>query len=81
MSRLERIFNSKFFLTLISILIAFVVGAIFLLAMGISPLLAYEKLISGALSTPQKPFLLHRLCDAADLYRPRGGLLVPDGRV
>lgn len=53
MSRLERIFNSKFFLTLISILIAFVVGAIFLLAMGISPLLAYEKLISGALSTPK----------------------------
>lgn len=48
MSRIEKIFNSRFFLTLLSILISFVVGAIFLLAMGISPIAAYERLITGA---------------------------------
>ena len=42
MSRIEKIFNSRFFLTLLSILISFIVGAIFLLAMGISPIAAYE---------------------------------------
>lgn len=51
MNRIERIFNSKFFLTLISIVISFLVGALFLLAMGINPLLAYQTLISGVFST------------------------------
>lgn len=48
---IEKIFNSKFFLALISILISFVVGALFLLAMGINPLLAYQTLLSGVFST------------------------------
>lgn len=51
MSKVEKIFNSKFFLTLISILISFLVGAVFLMAMGINPLLAYQTLISGVFST------------------------------
>lgn len=51
MSRIEKIFNSKFFLTFISIVISFVVGALFLAAMGISPILAYGKLLSGIFST------------------------------
>jgi len=51
MSRLEKFLNSKFILTIISILIAFVVGAIFLLAMGISPVAAYTKLYTGIFST------------------------------
>ena len=51
MSRLEKILNSKFFLTLISIIISFVVGAFFLIGMGISPVAAYGKLLSGIFST------------------------------
>ena len=51
MSRLEKIFNSRFFLTFISIVISFVVGALFLIAMGISPIVAYGKLLSGVFST------------------------------
>ena len=51
MSRFEKLMNSKFMLTIISIVIAFVVGAIFLLAMGISPVAAYAKLFTGIFST------------------------------
>ncbi len=46
---LNKILGSRFLLTLFSIVLSFVVGAIFLLAIGINPLVAYEKLITGAL--------------------------------
>lgn len=50
MRKIEKIVNSRFFLTLISIIVSFAVGALFLLAMGISPIVAYGKLLSGIFS-------------------------------
>ena len=47
MNKLQKFLNSKFFVTLISILISFVVGAFFLIIMGISPVEAYAKLFSS----------------------------------
>ena len=40
MKLIDKILQSRFFLTLISILISFAFGALFLLVMGISPLVA-----------------------------------------
>ena len=47
MNKLEKFLNSKFLVTLFSILLGFVVGALFLLPMGISPVEAYAKLFDG----------------------------------
>ena len=47
MNKLEKFLNSKFLVTLFSILLGFVVGALFLLPMGISPIEAYAKLFDG----------------------------------
>ncbi len=53
MNEKKSFFQSQIFLTLISILIAFVVGGIFLLVMGYDPIYVYQTLISGALSKPK----------------------------
>ena len=47
MNKLEKFLNSKFLVTLFSILLGFVVGALFLMPMGISPVEAYAKLFDG----------------------------------
>lgn len=47
MNKVEKFLNSKFLVTLFSILLGFVVGALFLLPMGISPVEAYAKLFDG----------------------------------
>ncbi len=47
MDKLKKIIESKFLTTLFSILISFLVGAIFLLVLGISPIAAYGKLFSS----------------------------------
>ncbi len=47
MDKLKKTLESKFVITLFSILISFVVGALFLLILGISPVTAYEKLFSS----------------------------------
>ena len=47
MNKLEKFLNSKFLVTLFSILLGFVVGALFLLPMGSSPIEAYAKLFDG----------------------------------
>lgn len=51
MKKLDRFLQGKVFLTLISIVVGFVVGAIFLAAVGISPAVAYSKLLSSAFSS------------------------------
>lgn len=51
MSKINRFLQSKIFLTLFSIVIGFVVGAIFLAVVGISPAAAYSKLFSSAFSS------------------------------
>lgn len=47
MSKLRRILEGKFLVTLFSIVISFVVGAVFLVILGINPLEAYAKLFSS----------------------------------
>ena len=49
----NKILGSRFLLTIVSIVISFVIGAIFMLIIGINPLVAYEKLITGALGKPK----------------------------
>lgn len=47
MNQLKKVLESKFFITLFSIIISFVVGAFFLAIMGISPVEAYAKLFTS----------------------------------
>ena len=47
MNKERNFLQSKFMLTIYSILISFIVGAIFLVVMGISPATAYAKLLDG----------------------------------
>lgn len=51
MTKLQKFLQSKFVLTLFSILLSFVVGAIFLGIIGINPIAAYHKMITGALGS------------------------------
>lgn len=51
MTRLEKFLNSKFMLTFISIVLSFMLGAVFLTVIGISPAEAYLKMISGSLGS------------------------------
>jgi ABC-type uncharacterized transport system permease subunit len=53
MSRVNRFLRSNFFLTLLSIVIGFLVGAVFLATVGISPAAAYGKLFSSIFSSPK----------------------------
>ena len=49
----KKILGSNFFYTVLAILIGFLIGAIFLLIAGISPEVAYGKLISSVFSKPK----------------------------
>ena len=53
MSNVKKALESKFAITVLSIIISFVVGAFFLAIMGISPIEAYAKLFSSIFSTPK----------------------------
>ena len=72
----NKILGSRFLLTIFSIVISFVVGAAFMLIIGINPLVAYEKLITGALGKPKFISYCVVYANAADLYRPCGRVLV-----
>lgn len=47
MTKLKKVLEGKLFITLFSILVSFVVGALFLAIMGINPIEAYAKLFSS----------------------------------
>ena len=47
MNKARNFLQSKFMLTIYSIVISFIVGAIFLVVLGISPITAYGKLLDG----------------------------------
>lgn len=49
----KKILNSNVLYTIISIIIGFIIGAIFLLVAGISPAVAYQKLIDSVFSKPK----------------------------
>ncbi len=51
MNKLEKFLNSKFLVTLFSILLGFVVGALFLMPMGISPMPSCSMVCSAACAT------------------------------
>lgn len=51
MSKLKKMLGGKFVVTLFSILVSFLVGAFFLLIMGINPLTAYSKLFTSIFGT------------------------------
>lgn len=53
MNKLEKFLNSAFFRTILSIIIGFVVGALFLMLAGISPAEAYNKLFSSVFASPK----------------------------
>ena len=53
MSKVEKFLQGAFFRTVISILVGFAVGAIFLLAVGIDPAVAYGNLFSSIFATPK----------------------------
>ncbi len=57
METIKKLFNSekfsKQFSSIVAILFGFVVGAVVLLAFGYNPVTAYEKLITGAFSSPR----------------------------
>ena len=50
---LDNLLHSNLVLTLIAIAFAFVVGGVFLQCIGISPFVAYAKLLESAFSTPK----------------------------
>lgn len=51
MNKLKKILGGKLLVTIFSIVLSFVVGAVFLAAMGISPIAAYSKLFSSIFGT------------------------------
>lgn len=53
MNKVNKFLQSRAFLTLIAILAGFIVGAIFLLLVGISPVTAYAKLFDSIFSKPK----------------------------
>ena len=53
MSKMKKIFESNVLYTVIAIIIGFVIGAIFLAAAGISPVVAYGKLLDGVIGKPK----------------------------
>jgi ABC-type uncharacterized transport system permease subunit len=61
----KKILDSAALYTIISILIGFLVGAVLLLCIGISPAKAYAKLISGVFSKPK--FIVYSIVYAAPL--------------
>ncbi|MBQ1931780.1 MAG: ABC transporter permease [Lachnospiraceae bacterium] len=53
MSKVKKILQSHVFLTLVAIVVAFLVGAIFLVVMGYDPIKIYGTLIEGIFSKPK----------------------------
>lgn len=53
MNKKKRILESNVFYTLIAIIVGFIIGAIFLVIAGISPAVAYGKLISSVFGKPK----------------------------
>lgn len=65
MKKKKKITDSNIFYTLLSIVLGFVIGAIFLAISGISPIVAYQKIFDSILSKPK--YLLYDLTYAAPL--------------
>lgn len=65
MSNKKGILQCKFLYTIVAIIIGFVVGAIFLVLAGISPSVAYAKLISSIFSRPK--YLVYTLVYATPI--------------
>ncbi len=65
MNEKKSFFQSQIFVTIISILFGFLVGGIFLLAIGYNPILVYETLITGVFSKPK--FLAYAVVYATPL--------------
>lgn len=51
MQKIKRLLGGKFALTIFSVLLSFLVGAIFLTIIGIDPIAAYQKMIDGAVGS------------------------------
>ena len=65
MNKKKSILQSNFLSTVIAIIIGFLIGAIFLVIAGISPAVAYSKLISSVFSKPK--FLMYTLVYSAPI--------------
>ncbi len=65
MSKNKSIFQSHVFLTFIAIVVAFLVGAVFLAIMGYDPIMVYTTLITGIFSKPR--FLAYSVVYATPL--------------
>ena len=65
MNKKKSILQSNFLYTVIAIIIGFLIGAIFLVISGISPAVAYSKLISSVFSKPK--FLMYTLVYSAPI--------------
>ena len=65
MSKMKKIFESNVLYTVIAIVIGFLIGAIFLAAAGISPAVAYGKLLDGVFGKPK--FMIWTLVYASPL--------------
>jgi simple sugar transport system permease protein len=51
MEKIKQFLGGKFALTIISVVLSFVVGALFLVVIGIDPLAAYQKMLVGSLGS------------------------------
>ena len=65
MNKKKSILESNVLYTIIAILVGFVIGAVFLLIAGISPAMAYGKLIDSVFSKPK--YLIWTLTYASPL--------------
>lgn len=65
MSKKKSVFENPVVLTLLSILVGFIVGALFLALMGYDPIMVYTTMISGAVSKPR--FLAYSVVYATPL--------------
>ena len=65
MNKKKSILHSNFLYTIIAIIIGFLIGAIFLMIAGISPAVAYGKLVSSIFSKPK--YLVYTLVYAAPI--------------
>lgn len=65
MNKKKNIFENPVVLTTMSILVGFIVGAVFLAVMGYDPIMVYTTMISGALSKPR--FLAYSVVYATPL--------------
>lgn len=68
MNKKKSILESNLLYTLIAIVAGFIIGAVFLMIAGISPAVAYGKLIDSVLAS-QISCMGTDLCKPFDLYR------------